>query len=231
VRNAALDNARWCDAVCRAHGIPGVFTADCWTSARRTPPLYPDAVTLTERASKDEVLARIDTGSPGCSVKDSFASLDLSGAGFTVLFEARWIHRPAGLTAPAPVDGVRWDVVTDSGALAAWAAAWGGGGAAGNGPFRDELLDDEGTFFLRGRRGDSVVAGAVAGPSGWGVGLSNVFAADGATDAAWAGVLGAVARRWPGLPVVGYESGDDLEAAVRHGCRMTGPLRVWWREG
>ena len=236
VRNAARNNARWCDAVCRAHGTPGAFTAESWTSAHRTPPLYPDAVTLTERASAAELLARIDTDAPGCTVKDSFATLDLSGAGFSVLFEAQWIHRPAGLPAPAPVDGVRWDVVRDAGALASWAAAWAGepdeggpAGGAGSGPFRAELLDDAGTFFLRGRSGERVVAGAVASRSGSVVGLSNVFAADGDTGSAWAGVLRAVAERWPERAVVGYESGDDLDAAIRHGSVPIGPLRVWWQ--
>lgn len=60
------------------------------------------------------------------------------------------------------------------------------------------------------------------------VGLSNLFAADEAdTDTAWAGALNAIAARWPELPVVGYESGDDLDAAVRAGFTPIGPLRVW----
>lgn len=41
------------------------------------------------------LVARIDTAAAGASVKDSFAGLDLTEAGFEVLFEARWIHRPA----------------------------------------------------------------------------------------------------------------------------------------
>ncbi|MFE5740866.1 hypothetical protein [Streptomyces celluloflavus] len=228
VRTAARNNASWCEAVCRAHGTPGAFAEEMWASARRTPPLYPDAVTLTPHTAGADLLARIDTASPGCSVKDSFACLDLTGAGFEVLFEAEWIYRPATLAAPAPVDGVRWDVVPDAEALAGWAAAW---GADGNGPFRSELLADEGTFFLRGRNGDAVVAGAVASRSESVVGLSNVFAADGEARAAWAGVLAAVAERWPGLPVVGYESGDDLTAAADEGCLPIGPLRVWWQAG
>ncbi|WP_308409423.1 hypothetical protein [Streptomyces pinistramenti] len=190
-------------------------------------------MTLSPAASAAEILARIDTTSPGCSVKDSFGTLDLSGAGFDVLFEAEWIHRPPG-PAPRHPDtdrtGVRWDVVRDADALAAWAAAWSGAsgtGGAGGGPFRPELLGDGRTFVLRGRDGDRVVAGAVASRSAQAVGLSNVFAADGGSGAAWAGALGAVSERWPGLPVVGYESGEDLAAAVAHGCLPVGPLRVW----
>ncbi|MFH8571106.1 hypothetical protein [Streptomyces sp. NPDC017993] len=240
VRIAARNNAAWCDAVCRAHGVPGSFDDRAWAGARRTPPLYPDAVTLTPEASAADVLPRVDTRSPGCSVKDSFACLDLASAGFEVLFEAQWIHRPAGT--PAPVADVHWDVVHDGDELAAWTAAWRGEPAAdgqdGNGergaddgPFRSGLLADAGTSFLWGRRGDAVVAGAVASREGSVVGLSNVFAADGDPRGAWAGALATVASRWAGPAVVGYESGADLEAAVSHGCLPIGPLRVWWRAG
>jgi hypothetical protein len=38
---AAKNNAIWCHAVCRSHGITGTFAADAWTSDRRSPRLYP----------------------------------------------------------------------------------------------------------------------------------------------------------------------------------------------
>lgn len=224
---AVLNNAAWCDAVCRAHGLPGVSTADAWTSPRRTPPLYPDAVTLTpDGVSAAALVAAIDTGSPGCSVKDSFASLDLGPEGFEVLFEAQWIHRPAG---PAPLPAgpsPQWSEVAGADGLAEWEAAWSGEGKA-SGLFRPELLTGE-AVFLAGRTGGRIVAGAVANRSGSVVGVSNLFAhQDTAVAATWAGTLAAVAARWPGLPVVGYESGDDLDAALRAGFTALGPLRVW----
>ncbi|MFI0258175.1 hypothetical protein ACH4OW_03905 [Streptomyces sp. NPDC017056] len=239
VRAAARNNAQWCDTVCRAHGIRGVFGGGAWTGSRRTPPLYPDAVTLTDRlrGAPAELLDRIDTASPGCSVKDSFACLDLSAAGFEVLFEAQWIHRPAGAPAPVPprTGGPVWDVAGTPGELLAWAQAW--GAEPGTcGPFRPELLADGGTRFLRGRSADGrVTAGAVVSLGASVVGLSNVFTsrADPRRDPrdTWAGCLSAVTARWPGLPVVGYESGADLEAAEANGCRRAGPLRVWRAEG
>jgi hypothetical protein len=33
----------------------------------------------------------------------------------------------------------------------------------------------------------------------------------------------------PGLPVVGYEHGEDLTAAREAGGQVLGPLRVWTR--
>lgn len=226
---AARNNAEWVAAVCR----DGAFAGSVWSSARRTPPLYPDAVSLTPQASAADVVAGIDTGSPGCSVKDSFAVLDLAPAGFEVLFEAWWIHRPAG-PAPVAAGAAQWSAVRTAAELEAWEAAWGGG--AGTGLFHAELLARD-LVFLAGRCGGRIVAGAVASAGGGVVGVSNLFTADGtdgadpdpagAVDAAWAAVLEAVAARWPGLPVVGYERGEDLDAAVRAGFTPIGPLRVW----
>ena len=83
--------------MCRSHGIGSEFLEDIWATERRSPPGHPDVVTLEPTASAKSVLAEIDTATPGCSVKDSFACLDLSPAGFRVLFDAQWLHHPAGL--------------------------------------------------------------------------------------------------------------------------------------
>jgi hypothetical protein len=92
---AAAENASWCEAVCRG----GRFGPRAWTHPRRTPLYYPDAVTLDPRATAADVLPFVD-GSAGCSVKDSFATLDLSAEGFTVLFDATWIACGPGVPEP-----------------------------------------------------------------------------------------------------------------------------------
>ncbi|MFI2714802.1 hypothetical protein ACH5AI_00455 [Streptomyces collinus] len=226
VRAAARNNAEWCAVMGRAHGVASAFGGEAWAAARRTPVYYPDAVTLEPGADPEALVARIDTVVPGASVKDSFADLDLTGAGFRVLFEAEWIHRPAGVPVTAP-DDLAWDAVRDPDALRDWARAWDDGG--GNADlFRPGLLDDPETFVLAGRSADGrVSAGAVAGRSSDVVGVSNVF---GPPQVAWPLVLHAVGRLFPALPVVGYEQGGDLTAALHHGFEAVGPLRVWVHE-
>lgn len=231
---AARNNAEWCDAVCRAHGLPGEFGDVAWSNARRTPPLYPDAATLTADASAGDVVSRIDTASPGCSVKDSFAGLDLAPLGFEVLFEAQWIHRPAGEAPGGGSSEVRWEPIASADSLPAWETAWSGGDEP-TGLFRPELLaDGEATTFLAGHAAGRIVAGAIASPGDAVLGISNLFATDdapGGEEAAWAGCLTEAARLWPDLPVVGYESGESLDVAVRQGFTPIGPLRVWLHTG
>ena len=81
---AARNNALWCDAVARSHGVVTTTDAAAWTAATRTPPYYPDAVTLSPTVGEYDVLARVDD-SDGCSVKDSWSRLDLSMEDFARL--------------------------------------------------------------------------------------------------------------------------------------------------
>ncbi|MEU6863281.1 hypothetical protein ABZ924_08420 [Streptomyces sp. NPDC046876] len=222
LRAAVHNNAAWCAAVCPG----GVFTAGSWTSPRRTPPYYPDAVTLTREVSAAALTAGIDTQSPGCSVKDSFAVLDLAPAGFELLFEAQWIHRPADAAAPAPASALSWSRIESARDLDRWEAAW--DGEESTGLFHPGLLTPE-IAFLAGRSAEGrIVAGAVANEAAGVVGVSNVFTQDGVADEeAWSGALAEIASLWPGRAVVGYEAGEDLATALRHGFTPLGPLRVW----
>jgi hypothetical protein len=216
---AARNNAEWCDAVCRTHGVDTVLDHDAWMARRRSPPLYPDAVTLRERLSASRLLARIDS-SRGCSVKDSFASVDLSAYGFRVLFEAEWIYRrPTRLPVRRELD---WTVVHTADELLVWAAAHGGGQT-----FQPALLDNPTVAVLMARDGDDVVAGVVGNRSASVVGLSNLFVLGADPDQFWAAASDAVSAQFPGLPLVGYEHEPSLHAARRAGFVSVGQLRVW----
>jgi hypothetical protein len=216
---AARNNAHWCGLVCRSHAIVTRFDRDAWVAVTRSPDMYPDAVTLDPAVDPAALLPRIDQ-SPGCSVKDSFASLDLTEAGLQVLFDAEWIYRDPPEAASIPAG---WMVVSSSDELSDWGAAHGGGSV-----FRPELLADPDVVIIAARGEEGLVAGAIGNRSDGVVGVSNLFTTVD-PDWAWAGAVAAIADTFPGYPLVGYESGEDLAAAHRAGFASLGPLRVWLR--
>jgi hypothetical protein len=219
---ATANNAEWCDLVCRSHGVPTSFGERAWVALRRSPPANPDAITLVPDADIDDVLAPVDR-SAGCSVKDSFASIDLSPAGFHILFEAEWIYRDPARPGGDP--GLSWSVVRTPEELRAWAAAHGGGDV-----FTPALVEDSTVAFLVAREGDAIVGGVIGNRSAAVVGVSNLFATTADEDRVWAGAVSALSARFPGLPMVGYEHGPSLAAARRAGFATTGPLRVWMKD-
>jgi hypothetical protein len=222
--SAALNNAQWCDAVARSHGVETEIDRDVWIARTRTPRYYPDAVTLVPNPSIPDLLRRIDA-SAGCSIKDSFATLDLAPFGFRVLFEARWIARRLDAPAAAGAEPT-WVRMHEASELAAWETAW-SGGIPPQGLFRADLLAIDAVAVLVAYEADRIVAGAVLNRSAEVVGVSNVFSLPGRKHAAWQGCLARASTLYPGVTMVGYQSGDDLDIALGHGFETSGPLRVW----
>jgi hypothetical protein len=223
---AVLDNARWCHLVCSMHGITGRFDDDAWVSARRTPPMYPDAVTLTDDVSAEALLSRVDR-TAGCSIKDSFSALDLRAAGFAVLFDAQWLWRPAG--SPPAASALWWERVEEPDDLRAWTIEHAVGST-----FSPALLDEPSVTILAARDRDAtLMAGAVATEGDVAVGISNIFGvgAEPTFAEAFAGAAGAIAERFPDRPIVGYLSTDLLGAAAAAGFETIGALRVWLLDG
>jgi hypothetical protein len=217
---AVRENAAWCDLVCRLHRFTPEGDGRLWWSARRTPDLFPDAVTLVPDLSVLEVLGRIND-SFGASVKDSFATLDLADQGWTVRFDATWVARPPRTDADGEVASTV-AVVRERFLFAAWCRAW--GGPAGVLP--TGLRRASGITVL-GREGDAgFVDGAIMHRTEIGgtavAGLWNTFGA-------WADVAEAIAHRHPEAWIVGYERGAGLDAALAAGFTAIGPLRVWER--
>jgi hypothetical protein len=218
----ALNNAEWCDAFCRTHGIAGRFDAAAWSSAERTPPFYPDAVTLVSGCSAESLLARVDA-SLGCSIKDSFSDLDLSPGGLEVLFTAEWLC----------LDQARdrrfakgWSAVADVEELKRWEAAW------GESPlphpfFRGELLADTRIKILARSNGKRLCAGAIAHRSPSVIGLTNLFDVEGDIESVWSDAASAAQAVWGRVPVVGYDTGESLDAAHQAGFETIGNLAVW----
>ncbi len=235
---AAHNNARWCDTICRTHGSPGEFLDDLWLCRRATPRFYPNVVTLSRTRGSAAQLAHIQELmaaeiASGWAVKDSFCSLDLAPLAFQLLFEAAWIWRSPAL--PAPDDalaGIRWASVRHPLELAAWETAWSGPPADDRSSglpriFLPALLADDTIAFTAAYQGQQIIAGAIVNRTESVVGLSNVFGpADNAAQI-WAGCVAAAIDAFPGLPLVGYEGGRDLAVAQALGFEVLEPLRVW----
>lgn len=62
--NPARNNADWCDLVCRSHGIGTARDEAAWVALRRSPPFYPDAVTLHEATRAGDMLVWSAVGTP-----------------------------------------------------------------------------------------------------------------------------------------------------------------------
>ncbi|HKM99218.1 MAG TPA: hypothetical protein VJX23_01785 [Candidatus Binataceae bacterium] len=232
----ARNNAEWCDAVCRAHGNAGEFLEGMWLNRRPVPRFYPNAGTIAEPNPRqldlidDLIAARLP---PGWAVKDSFCTLDLASRGFRVLFAAEWIYLPAsglknGIASGGEV--ARWEIVRSDRALADWEAAWsraGGGDGSEDRIFVPSLLQSTDITVVAGYRDGRVVAGAIANRSDGVVGWSNFFAPDAEMFDCGAASLATIAEVFPGLPIVGYEHGDELRNALALGFESIGPLRIW----
>jgi hypothetical protein len=228
--DAARNNAAWCDAVCGAHGCPGELSATHWLTRAPTPPGYPNLVTLEPAAAPAMAAVReLERARPpaGWAVKDSFSVLSLETAGFRVLFEADWIVLRPQLARCR--EGGRWIRVRSEPELTAWESAW-GESASQPRVFLPALLGRSEIAFLAALDdAGAVVAGVVASGSRNAVGLSNFFARE-EREAVRAASVEAAQREFPGLPLVGYESGRDLAECRALGFLPLGPLRVWIRE-
>ena len=235
VRSAAYNNAVWCDSVCRAHGLIGEFAPGIWLNRHQTPQFYPNAVTISDQVdSAVSIRALIAAKVPGqLSVKDSFSALDLAPLGFSVLFEAQWIYRPASMPLPrSRREDVRWAKIDPSSDLVKWEVAWRGEPAEeSTSPmsriFMPSLLDDPDITVIAAYRDDQIVAGVIANRTGDVVGMSNLFAPPHDAGELGIGCLAALIDAFPDLPIVGYEGGSALKAAQRMGFEAIGPLRVW----
>jgi hypothetical protein len=219
---AVENNARWCDAVCRSHGLATCFIDGLWVALEGSPRFYPDVVTIRPDIAAADVMTHLPSAAD--FVKDSFACLELTAEGFGVLFDARWIvHRSPRSAASALV----WTAVDGADELDDWTSA-----AALDGIIRADLLAEPSIRIFAGRRSNdaAIDAGAIANVTGEVVGLSNVFSDDQDAHAVWRDLQGVVATGFPGRAIVAYERGDDLASAIASGFTPLDPLRVWHRQ-
>ena len=240
VIQAVQNNSQWCDAICRSHGVPGEFHEAYWINHGEVPPYTSKLIALAGSAHAATQLAAVQSliiSEPESffSVKDAFQCLDLAPLGFGVLFDAMWIYwTPGSAFHVDPAERLEWSVVEDSVALGDWERAWRGSPAnatvAGSpSVFLPTLLQEPRLHFLAGKRDDITVASAALNRTGDVVGLSNVFSGIAGVGPLFPGCARLAQELYPGIPIVGYERGDDLVAAENAGFARVHGLTVWRR--
>jgi hypothetical protein len=233
---AAYNNAIWCDTVCRAHDRPGEFHETLWFTRLGTPRLYPDAVTLAGAEAAPVQLEAIaslisTTRQRELFVKDSFHSLNLNSLGFEPLFDAEWVALSGGRPdVKHNLPEYRPTIVTDKAGLIAWEQSWAGekvSAVAISGPrlFKPRLLADTNVVFVSIQAEGGIAGGGILNRGAEVVGLSNLFGSK--IDSVYRTLAAMAGEIFPGLPLVGYESGQELAAAKLAGFETVGSLRVW----
>ena len=221
----AGNNADWYEAVFAIHGLKYDRRPYAFVGQDNAPPYHSDLTVLAPdktaliRSELANLAKRFD-GMVG--LKDSFSQLDLEQNGFETLFEASWIWRQSN-----QVDFPKgWGIVGDFNQLTAWEHGWKQNGSpTDHRMFPQAFLDRSDVFFLGHETDGRFAAGCIANLSTDCVGLSNVFAEDHCENR-FSEAADAVANIGGNLPVVGYESGPELEYANRAGFQSVGDLRI-----
>jgi hypothetical protein len=221
LKAAIEDNVAWCAAVSTAHGAQESQTEAAWANLATAPRYYPNVITRRPGAQA-AVAALVERfqGPKPWSIKDSFRDLDLHHLGFAPVIDAQWL---GGTPASSGVAADGWERVDASEGLSRWAEASDGG--ADSSPFKPILLNEPRVGFWQLRRDSAITAGAITFASGQVIGLSNWFASGGET-AFSLGLLSAVAKAFPGRPVVLW-SEEEASEIESHGLHPLGLLRVW----
>ncbi|WP_299735712.1 hypothetical protein [uncultured Roseobacter sp.] len=222
---AAHNNADLYEAMFSAHGLAYQRLPFAFVGKDRPLPFYSNLTVLspdheTEIIQEIKDMAAQFEGVVG--LKDSFCHLDLAAHGFDTLFGASWIWRDAGVRTVAS----HWQPIETQADLALWEEGWKkNGSATERRMFTADLLHRDDMFFFGLKTGGEIAAGCIANRSENCIGLSNVFARA-ASSAVFSQATAAVAAIAPGLPIVGYESGVDLEHAGSAGFDTVGDLRI-----
>jgi hypothetical protein len=217
LRRAIDASIGWYEEIFAMHRIGSVLEDGLWSSLAAPPPLHSDAVAVEPTVRAEQVVDRL-AGRQHAGVKDSFSTIDLSAAGMELLFSATWIHR-----APAAAGRTAWREVRGATELARWNAGWDTAEV-----LLPALLDRAHLRILERVGGGDVTGGAIARLGSGVVEVSNVHGIGGhAVD--WSELAAAIAELFPGRPIVGYEHGADLDAALAGGFDPVGELRVWVR--
>ena len=221
LRSAVNASVGWYEDMCRLHGVGSMLVDGLWSSLDPPPPLHSDAVVVEPEVSADQVLDRLD-GRAHCAVKDSFSTIDPSREGMRLLFSATWIHREPAAGQPSG-NAHGWSVVTSADALADWTGRHDTAEVLLPGVLRCAHVK-----VLAKHADHGIIAGAVVRLGSGVVDVSNVYAVPGQL-VDWTELAEAVRGQFPGRPMVGFERGQELSAALAGGFVPVGDQRVWVR--
>lgn len=221
----ARNNADWYEAVFSAHGLRYRRLAFAFVAEDVAPPYYSELTVLSpdENANVLPELAKLARRIDGTlGLKDSFCQLDIGLNGLETLFEASWFWRaPRQVSIP---EG--WEKLSNTNDLLMWEESWKRNGSpTDQRMFPETLLARDDVNFFGRRANDRFIAGCIVNRSADSMGLSNVFA-ETPSEAFFAQAADAAASVDGDLPVVGYESGDELVFAHQAEFDTVGQLRI-----
>lgn len=217
-RLAASNNADLCAAIMAANSLRTERDDLAYVCIDTPLPYYPKIVTL-EPTAVSELNARV-SGHSG--IKDSFSRLDEATLDLRVAFEASWIWSGAQSLGMLS----QWVRIENPNGLLRWHKAWNGNNELDHVIFPPQCLNDPNLFFLARISGTNIEAGCLANLSADVIGMSNIFSTQESDSQLYSEALAAVSSVGGGLPVAGYEQGNDLDCACAAGFQVVGPLRI-----
>jgi hypothetical protein len=197
----------------------------------RVPALYPNFVSTDAAAAQRDCRAMVRSLRQlqlptGFGIKDSFANLDLSDAGFWCAIEGQWIGCEPPRDRRLPADGtLSFHWLQDVSGVRRWLDVAGIAGVGAEQVCRHPVASAV-VSFLAVQRGEDVLAGAIFTRFGRATGISNVFALDD-TLPVWFLVVQLAGERWKESALIGWEAGQSLERARAAGFSALHPMRVW----
>jgi hypothetical protein len=221
LQSAIRNNVIWCKKVSELHGGSHLTKSNVWGLTTKAPKFYPDVMTTNKAVTTQEVVEFIGNREI-LSVKDSFSNIDLSFWGFRILFEGEWIYHEA-VSVPFSHSN-DWKIIQTEEEVVNWTTACGLEGII----TVDLLGDPEVVTFGKGEF--NAEKGFIVNQGGKAIGVSNVFSQNPNRHEHWTEIPQIVSTIFPRLPLVGYEHGEELKAALQMGWKSVGPLRVWIKD-
>ncbi len=222
---AAGNNADLYEAIFLSHGLRFERLPFAFVGKDRPPPYYSNLTVLSAAHDDDIVIlimALAEQFEGRVGLKDSFCQLDIEENGFRVLFSASWIWRESQKSETS----CSWQIIENEADLLLWEEAWKKAGSpTEHRMFKSEMLDKSDIYFLGQKADGEFKAGCIANASADSIGLSNVFSRSDTTGL-FSRAAAAVESLGHKKPIVGYESGGDLDNAMDAGFETVGDLRI-----